>query len=105
MNLKRAKKLRRICKTLAFQEFKGDQEKMNTFMITDYTENERNRKIHVEYEMEHGDFKLQENGERIVKDSYPICAGTLTLKHVCFRGMYQNMKKKFLSTRYAFENV
>lgn len=99
MNLKTAKKLRRICKGFINHQAKNNQEQIASFMETQYSENEANRKMHIEYKTDNeGNFTLNEIGDRIVKESYPVCPGTLTIIPQCFRGMYLRLKKQYDTT-------
>lgn len=93
MNLKLAKKLRKIARS--FATYSKDPAK---FMETRYTENESHRKIFVEYEQDvDGNTIFNDKGLPTLKQRHHLADGTVSVIKDCFRGQYRRMKRNIKS--------
>ncbi len=91
MNLKLAKKLRKIAKGL-WQN--SGAPSFEEYMETKYTEEVKNRKQIIEYEKDaDGRFVTNEQGELKVKTKHTVSDGTVSIIKTCFRGQYRSMKR------------
>jgi len=89
MNLKLAKKLRKIARS--FSTYSKDPAK---FMDTQYTENQGNRKIFTEYVQDaDGKIIFDEHGNPTLKQKHVLSDGTVSVIKDCFRGQYLLMKR------------
>jgi hypothetical protein len=96
MNLRLAKKLRKIAKS--FVEFSKDPE---NFMTTQYAENKINRKIFTEYVRDTDDkIIFDDHGYPTIKQKHILSDGTVSVIKDCFRGQYLAMKKNIVHGRF-----
>ena len=96
MNQKKAKKIRALAKLLIG---KMQQENPNASFENRYIENTaRRKKQHVYQTDEQGNAIIGPDGNPIVKNTFDVSTGTITLARDCYRGIYRAMKKREAQT-------